>query len=481
MTTTDYPKIGLYIDGEWIYDRPACTEVSNPSTEDILALVPSASDADLQRALEAAERGFLIWRDTAPEARVKILRKAVALLRERVEQIGRIITLEQGKAFPDACAEVKRTSDFMEWNAEEALRAYGSVLPSEPTMQRLILRQPIGPVAAFTPWNVPIGSAGRKISAALAAGCSVILKPAVETPGAACAFVQAFIDAGLPEGVLNLVFGSSSKISSTLVASPVIRLVTLTGSVRVGKQVAMQAGAAMKPVVMELGGHAPVIIGEGVDADMIARKAAANKMQMAGQICISPSRFIVHRSVYEPFVSAFGEVCRSLKVGDGFDPDVHVGPLANPRRLAAVESLVDDARARGARIITGGHRIGARGCFYAPTVIADVTPDAAAMIEEPFGPLALCVAVDTLDEAIKLANSLPVGLAAYAFTNSLHDARRIARELESGVVSINHLDGPGPTAPFGGVKDSGIGREGGVGSLDAYLLNKTVLEYSATV
>lgn len=476
-----YPSIGLYIDGEWIYDRPLCYEVRNPSDESVLGPVPSANDEDLARALAAAERGFKVWRDTASADRVKLLQKATALLRERAETIGRIITLEQGKVFSDGCGEVERASTFLDWDTAQSLRTYGSVIPSEPQMQRMVLRQPIGPVAAFTPWNVPISSPSRKVSAALSAGCSVILKAAEETPGAACAFVQCFIDAGLPPGVLNLVFGDPAKISSTLIASPVIRMITLTGSVHVGKQLSKLAGEAMKPVLMELGGHAPVLIGEGVDAAKIAQQAAAAKMRMAGQICASPSRFIVHHSVYADFVAAFAKIAHDMRVGDGFQPGVQMGPVANARRLAAVDALVQNAKKHGARVAAGGHRIGERGYFYAPTVLTDVPAQADVMNTEPFGPLAVCVPVASLDEGLALANSLSVGLSAYAFTNSLHDAERIARELECGNLSINHFGTPGADSPFGGVKESGMGREGGAVSLDSYMVSKTVLQSTARV
>jgi succinate-semialdehyde dehydrogenase/glutarate-semialdehyde dehydrogenase len=476
-----YPPIGLFIDGRWIHDRPPCHEVRNPSDESLLGPVPSASPQDLEQALRAANKGFLTWRDTPPQERARLLERVTALMNERREEIGRIITLEQGKPFGDGRAEVDRACSFLEWDASECLRTYGTVIPSGPQQQRLVLRQPVGPVAAFTPWNVPISSPARKVSAALAAGCSVILKAAEETPGAACAFVQCFIDAGLPPGVLNLVFGEPANISSTLIASPVIRMITLTGSVQVGKQLAQLAGMAMKPALLELGGHAPVLIGEGVDGAKVGRMAAVAKMRMAGQICASPTRFMAHRSVYEEFVAGFAQAAGAMKVGDGFAPGTQVGPLANGRRLAAIQSLVEDAKARGARVATGGHRVGERGYFYAPTVLADVPLDAAAMTTEPFGPLALCVSVASLDEGLELANKLSVGLSGYAFTNSLDDAERISRELECGVLSLNSFATPGADAPFGGVKESGIGREGGAESLDAYLVSKTVLQSTARI
>jgi succinate-semialdehyde dehydrogenase/glutarate-semialdehyde dehydrogenase len=476
-----YPPIGLFIDGRWIHDRPPCHKVRNPSDESTLGSVPGAHAQDLAHALQAAQKGFLVWRDTPPLERAQLLRRASALLKQRQDEIGRIITLEQGKPFSDGRDEVDRAISFLEWDAAECLRSYGSVIPSGPQQQRMVLRQPIGPVAAFTPWNVPLSSPARKISAALAAGCSVILKAAEETPGTACAFVQCFADAGLPPGVLNLVFGEPARISTTLIASPIIRMITLTGSVQVGKQLAQLAAVAMKPALLELGGHAPVLIGEGVDGAKVGRMAAAAKMRMAGQICASPTRFIAHRSIYEDFVTGFAQAASALKVGDGFAQGVQMGPVANGRRLAAIDALVEDSKARGARVVTGGHRIGERGYFYAPTVLADVPLEADAMTIEPFGPLGLCVPVASLNEGLELANALTVGLSAYAFTNSLQDAERMSRELECGVLSLNSFATPGADAPFGGVKESGIGREGGTASLDAYLVSKTVLQNTARI
>ena len=476
-----YPRVGLFIDGEWIYDRPPAYHVTNPSDESPLGPVPGATEEDLSRALTAAGEGFHKWRNTPPQQRARLLHRVAGLLLERADTIARIITLEHGKPIAEARAEVTRASTFLEWDAAECLRAYGIVVPSEPQTQKLVLRRPIGPVAAFTPWNVPLSAPARKISAALAAGCSLIIKPAEETPATACAFVQCFVDAGLPPGVLNLVLGHPANISSTLIASPIIRMVTLTGSVGVGKHLSQLAGAAMKPVLMELGGHAPVIICEDVDVAHVGRLAAAAKFRMAGQICASPSRFIVHEPVYRDFVAAFAESAKQIHVGDGFQPNVQMGPVANARRLAEMETLVADARKCGAQVAAGGERVGTRGYFYAPTVIADVPLHARAMSHEPFGPLGMCVSVSSLDDAIAMANSLSVGLSAYAFTNSLHDAERIGRELECGVVSINHFGAGEADTPFGGVKESGIGREGGAESLDAYMVTKTILQRTARV
>lgn len=471
-----YPKIGLFIAGQWIYDREAWTHVRNPSTESLLGPVPKATAADLQCALLAAEQGFALWRDTPPQERARILMRGVAILRERVTTIARILTLENGKNIGHAEAEISRCTNFFEWDIGQALRAYGLIVPGEPGMQKFILRQPIGPVVAFTPWNVPMSSAARKTGAAMASGCSVILKAAEETPGTACAMVKCFEEAGLPAGVLNLVFGDPAEVSQILISSPISRLVTFTGSTHVGKHLTELAARAMKPVLMELGGNAPVIVCDSVDGAAVGRLAVNAKAIASGQICASASRFIVHRKVYDEFVAAFAAGLDALRVGDGFEPGVQMGPVANERRLAAAQKMVEDARDKGARIAAGGGRIGNRGYFFAPTLIADTPRDALALREEPFNPIAACTPFDTLDEALAIANSLSVGLAAYAFTNRLDESERLMRELQCGVLAINHFGTPDADTPFGGVKDSGIGREGGPNSLDAYFSTKTVLQ-----
>jgi succinate-semialdehyde dehydrogenase/glutarate-semialdehyde dehydrogenase len=481
QTSTEYPRIGLFLDGKWIFERSPNSTVINPSTEAVLASVPKATDADLQQALASSARAFLAWRDTAPQERVRVIGRAVQLMRERREKIARVLTLENGKPLSHALAEIDRSLNFYEWEMGQAVRSYGTIVPGPAQMQKLVMRQPIGPVFAATPWNGPMAPFSRKTSAALAAGCSVIVKPAEETPGTACELVRCFEEAGLPPGVLNMVFGDPSQISTTLIASPVIRMVTFTGSVSVGKHLAQLAAQHMKPALMELGGHAPVIIGESVDPVTVARLAAFTKTRAAGQICTSPTRFIVHRKSYAGFVDAFAGLMRDLRVGDGLQADVDMGPVLNSRRLAAAQALVADAKDRGARLVAGGHRIGDRGFFFAPTVLADVPPDAEAMTTEPFCPLAACAPAADLGEAIALANHLSLGLAGYAFTNSLEEAEQISRRLECGMVSINHFDTPDADTPFGGVKDSGLGREGGPSSLDAYLITKTVLQSTAKV
>jgi len=479
MTDTprySYPRIGLLIDGEWIYDRPTLCDVENPSDETILGRVPKASPQDLQNALESSARGFEIWRKTPPSERAALMRRAAALVRERAAAIAPIFTLELGKTLSESLAEIERSATFLDWDAEELRRMYGRIVPTDPPIQQYVVREPIGPVAAFTPWNVPMSAPSRKISASLAAGCSIILKPAEETPATACLFAQCFLDAGLPKGVLNVVFGDPDEVSRTLVLSPITRLVTLTGSINVGKHLTRLAVETMKPVLMELGGHAPVLIDENVDVDAVAQMAINWKFRMAGQFCSAPSRFLIHRSGYEKFVESLATKASKLKVGDGFTDGVQMGPLANRRRLAAMQDLVDDAVARGSRLATGGQRVGNRGWFYAPTVLADVPPDARIMSEEPFGPLAPCAPVDSMDEALTISNSLNMGLAAFVFTNSMERADHLSRELQVGSVALNLFTSPGADAPFGGVRESGIGREGGPEMYHSYTVAKTIAE-----
>lgn len=469
-----YPRVGLLIDGEWIYDRPKLQDIINPSDESVLGPVPCATADDLDRALTAAGRGFEVWRKTPLAERSALLHRVAALMRERIEEFATVITLEQGKPLADARGEVLRSASFLDWDAEQILRRYGRIIPSDPAIHLSMIREPIGPVAAFTPWNVPLSAPSRKLSGSLAAGCSVVIKPAEETPATACLFAQCFIDAGLPAGVLNVVFGAASEVSTRLVTSPITRMITLTGSVGVGKILARLAAEGLKPSLMELGGHAPVLIDEGVDTDAIAKQAVIAKFRMAGQICASPTRFIVHRNAYDEFVSAMAREADALKVGDGFTEGVNMGPVLSDRRLQAMTDLVDDAVRRGATVRAGGRRLGNRGYFYAPTVLADVPLDADAMSIEPFGPLALCLPVESLEEGLSVANRADVGLAGYYFTNAVDRIDWIARELQCGVISANTFGLSGPEAEFGGLKESGTGREGGEFGLDAYTVSKTV-------
>ena len=384
------------------------------------------------------------------------------------------MTLEQGKPIEQARLEILRGCDIIEWDATEGLRLYGRIIPSEPGMRHTVLRQPIGPVAAFSPWNFPMSSPARKVAGALSAGCSIILKASEETPAGAFQLVRTFHDAGLPPGVLNLVFGNPAEISEYLIPQSRIRLVTFTGSIPVGKHLAEMAGRHMKPAIMELGGHAPVIVCDDVDPAATAAASVIGKSRNAGQVCVSPTRFFVQENIYEQFAQSFAERASQLKVGNGLDPSTQLGPLANGRRIDAMEMLVADAKAKGARVLAGGQRIGNSGYYFPLTVIADLPDDARAMNEEPFGPLALVNPVKTLDEAIEKANALPYGLAAYAFTKSASNAERLADSVEVGNLSINHFVASVAETPFGGVKDSGYGREGGTEGLQCYTVVKNV-------
>lgn len=467
-----YPELRLYIAGEWM--TADGEPVINPADETVLGHVPHATRADLDRALSAAHDGLAVWRRTSAAKRAEILIKAANLVRERSEGIAEAMTLEQGKPIQESRSEVLRGASVLEWDANEGRRLYGRIIPGEPGMKHMALRQPVGVVAAFSPWNFPVASPSRKLGGALAAGCSIILKASEETPAGAVQLVQALADAGMPPGVVNLVFGNPSEISGHLIPDPLVRLVSFTGSAPVGKHLASLAGEHMKPCVMELGGHGPVIVCEGIEPLAAAVACVTVKSRNAGQVCVSPTRFFVHRSIYDAFVEAFASIASGLKVGNGLDLETQMGPLANVRRLKAMQNLISDAESKGARIMAGGKRIGERGFYFPLTVLVDVPASADVLHQEPFGPLALIAPFDELDCAIKEANSLPFGLAAYAFTNSTSDVDRLVEGIEAGTLSINHLVASLPETPFGGVKESGYGREGGIEGLEAYTFVKNV-------
>ena len=428
---TSYPELQLCIGGVWKSAEGQPT--LNPADESVLGTVPHATAADLDAALEAASKGFETWRKTPPAKRAAIIVEAARLLRERADEIALSITLEQGKPLAQAKQEILRGCEIIEWDANEGRRLYGRVIPAEPGMRHTVLLQPIGMVAAFSPWNFPMSSPARKVAGALSAGCSIILKASEETPAGAWHLVRAFHDAGLPPGVLNLVFGVPSEISEYLIPRPEVRLVTFTGSIPVGKRLAGLAAQHMKPSIMELGGHAPVIICDDVDPAGAGTASAVAKSRNAGQVCVSPTRFFVEKAIFEPFAEAFAAKAASVKVGDGRDPSSQMGPLANHRRLEAMESFVADAKGKGARVLAGGSRIGNRGYYFPLTVLAEVPDDARVMQEEPFGPLAVINPVRDLDEAIGKANALPYGLAGYAFTRSAGKVDRLAEGVIAAV------------------------------------------------
>lgn len=468
-----YPDLMLYIDGAW-RKTAETLPVLNPADETVIGAVPVASRADLDDALAAADKGFKLWSRTAPAKRAEIILRASALMRERIDEIANAITLEHGKPFPQAQMEVIRGCEFFEWDAAEGQRTYGRVIPSEPGIRYIVHHQPIGTVAAFSPWNFPMSQPARKIAGALASGCSIIIKAAEETPAGAYHIARAFHDAGLPAGVFNLVFGVPADISSYLIPQAQVRLVAFTGSTAVGKHLSELAARHMTPVLMELGGHAPVIVCDDVDPVATAVISAMRKARNAGQVCTSPTRFFVHERIYKTFANTFAERARAVSIGNGFDAGIEMGPLANHRRIEAMEALVADARTKGARVLAGGERLGNRGYFFPVTVLADLPDDARIMHEEPFGPLAVINPVSSLDEAIEKANALPFGLAAYAFTHSASNADRLADGIEAGNVSINTLEASVAEVPFGGVKESGYGREGGIEGLLPYMVVKNV-------
>jgi succinate-semialdehyde dehydrogenase/glutarate-semialdehyde dehydrogenase len=449
--------------------------VVNPATEKPLARLPHASASDLDQALEAAQKGLALWRATSAFDRAKVLRKAADLVRERAEAIARIMTQEQGKVLGEARVEVLVTADIIEWFAEEGRRAYGRIVPGRAKGTRqLVLQEPVGIVAAFTPWNFPTLTPARKIGAALAAGCSIIIKPSEETPGSCVELVRCFVDAGLPAGVLNLVFGVPAQVSEHLIASDLVRKISFTGSVPVGKHLAGLAAKGMKRATMELGGHSPVVVFADADPEKTADTIAAFKYRNAGQVCISPTRFYVQEPVYDRFLKRFTEFANAIKLGDGLEQGVTMGPLANARRLDAMAAIVSDSKSRGGKIVTGGKRRGNQGYFFEPTVITDLPDDSKLMTQEPFGPIAPVVTFKTFDEVVARANALPFGLAAYAFTSSAQTATAIGEALESGMVGVNSVAISTPETPFGGVKDSGYGHEGGIEGMEAYMVRKFI-------
>lgn len=476
MTPSEhYPAPRLFLDGEWTDGTSGRRQpVLNPATGRVIGEVPHASAADLDRAVAAAARAFPAWAALGAGGRGPILHRAEALIRERAAEIARIATLEQGKPVAESRAEVMRAAGTLSYYAEEARRAYGRIIPGDPGTLLTVRHAPVGPVAAFVPWNFPAGGPLRKLSPALAAGCTLVIKCSEETPATACAIIRALEAAGLPPGVVNLVFGDPPMISQTLIADPRIRMVAFTGSVPVGKQIAGLAAQVMKPSLMELGGHAPVIVCADADPVLAARRSAAGKFANAGQVCTAPSRFLVHETLFDRFAEAFVAEARALRVGNGLADGVTMGPMANPRRIEAMERMVADALARGARLLTGGKRIGNEGFFFEPTVLADVPPEAEIMQVEPFGPVAPLRRFADLDAAMAEANATPYGLAAYGFTRSAATAERLVAGFEAGILSINHTGGSVHEAPSGGVKESGHGREGGPEGLHSYLYAKRV-------
>ena len=474
------PDVKLFIAGVWRDGSDGGKlPIINPADEQVIGHVAVATLSDLDEAAESAWKGFLQWRAVSPYDRSKILRKAGELMRERATAIGDLMTAEQGKTLFESRFETALAGDIIDWYAEEGRRTYGRLIPGRSSNSHLMVRkEPVGPVAAFTPWNFPINQAVRKIAGALATGCSIILKGPEETPRSCAELVKAFIDAGVPGDALNLVFGVPSEISGHLIPHPLVRKVTFTGSTAVGKQLSALAGTHMKRITMELGGHAPVVIMGDADIPAAATTLRISKYRNCGQVCVSPTRFMIEDSVFDDFVDTFAGQAKALKVGPGA-ADLDMGALANPRRLAAMETLIADAVSKGGKVVTGGRRIGNAGYFFEPTVLADVPTDARIMNEEPFGPVIIANRIGGVDEALTEANRLPYGLASYVWSRSAETIDRLSGGIETGMVAVNGGGLALPETPFGGVKDSGYGSEGGTEALEPFLNTKLVSRMGA--
>nr|WP_241188091.1 NAD-dependent succinate-semialdehyde dehydrogenase [Pseudohalocynthiibacter aestuariivivens] len=465
----------MFIAGEWCDGQNGSADVLDPATGEAIGAVAISGASDLDRALDAAETAFKSWSQTSAYERSALLRKAADLLRDRAEDIGRLMVREQGKPFAEAKGEVIGSSDHIDWAAEEGRRMYGRVIPARASnIQQIAYKVPLGVVAGFSPWNFPVSQAVRKIAGALGAGCTIIIKCPEETPYSCAELVRCFEDAGVPRGVVNLVYGVPNEVSEYLIPAAPVRMVSFTGSVPVGKTLGEIAARHVKRCTLELGGHSPFVVAEDANVDAAVQLAAALKYRNAGQVCAAPSRFYIHDAHYERFLEGFVAASKALKVGSGFEEGVQMGPLANGRRLDAMEGFVADAVDRGATLVTGGRRIGNKGNFFEPTVLTEIPENAKIMVDEPFGPIAPILPFSSLETAIEKANALPYALAAFAFGTSHSTVDQLSRGLEAGMVSINHFGIASPETPFGGMKESGYGSEGGVEGMDAFVTTKFV-------
>ena len=475
MGTNDYPAPRLLVAGEW-RTADAGTPVVNPATGEVLGQVPHATEADIDDALAASEAGFERWRRMAPADRGAVLHTAARLLRDRRDELASVICREMGKPLREAQVEIDTATGILDWNAEEGRRTYGRLIPGPGQRQQLVIQEPVGPVAAFAPWNAPLITPSRKISSALAAGCSVVIKPAEETPATALYLARALVDAGLPAGVLNVLFGDPAQISARLLTSPVTRALTFTGSTSVGKSLAGLAAAHMVRPVMELGGYSPVVVCGDADPEAVAAGAARAAYRNAGQVCTSPTRFFVDASIYDRFVDTLTSKVSALRTGNGMDDGTDMGPVTTPGRVDAIEALVADAVKHGAEVTTGGRRGPGPGYFWEPTVLTGINEECELSRVEPFGPIAWVSPFNDPSEAVRQANSVPFALAGYLFTRDAAGVRRLTAELECGAIAVNHWQVSGPETPFGGHKDSGFGSEGGSEGIAAFQQIKFVSE-----
>ena len=474
-----YPeKIQMLINGRWCDGSKGESQpLINPATEEVLAQVPHASEVDLEEAIESSSEGFKVWRNVSPLGRQAVMEKAARLMEERIEQIAKTLTLEMGKPIAESKIEMNFAIDVTRWYGEEGKRAYGRLIPARiPGARQMVVKEPVGPACAFVAWNFPGTNVIRKVAGALAAGCSMLIKPSEETPGTAVAIARCFQDAGLPNGVLNIVFGVPDTVSRKVLGSWIPRKMSFTGSIPVGKHLQKLAADTMKRCTMELGGHSPVIIFDDADIQKALDVSVGFKFRNAGQVCISPTRFFVQNKVYKSFVEGFTERTKALKIGNGLEEGVQMGPLIDARRLPLMEDFVSDAVNKGATVTAGGERVGNQGYFFAPTVLSEVSDKAKIMIEEPFGPIAPMTHFDSFDEVVERANALPFGLASYVFTSNGQTATKIGQALDTGLVGINHPMISTPETPFGGVRESGYGSEGGIEGLEAFLRTKFITE-----
>lgn len=473
-----YETLECLIDGEWLTGASGqAVEVLNPATEDVLGELAMASETEIDWAGAAAQKGFRTWRAMTALQRQVIIEGAARLMEERRGQIAESLTREMGKTLPEALGELDFSISTLRWYGEEGKRTYGRVVPSRvPGMRMMVVREPVGPVAAMVAWNYPALNVIRKIAGALAAGCSIVIKPSAETPGTCVALARCFQDAGLPDGVLGVVFGPAGAISGQLIGSPIYRKISFTGSVPVGKDLQHMAADTLKRCTMELGGHAPCIVFDDVDVEATAKTLVAAKFRNAGQICASPTRFYVQENVAERFAKTFAEAAKQIRVGDGMSSETMMGPLVSERRVSAMQAFVDDAAGRGVAVLAGGERLGNKGYFYPPTVLYDVQEEAMIMNEEPFGPVVPISLFKDLDEVIDRANRLPFGLASYAFTQDAFKAGALSDKIEAGMIAINSPTVSTPELPFGGIKESGYGHEGGTEGIEAYLQTKVITE-----
>ncbi len=468
-----YEKFGQFINGKWQKSENNETyDVINPATEEIIGKASKAGKGDVEKALKAAEQGLKVWRNTTPWQRSYIIRKIADRIREKQDDLAKWMTLEVGKPLAEGVGEAGGAADIFEWNAEETKRIYGQTVESRfPDTRVHVYYQPVGVVAALVPWNFPLILASRKISTALAAGCSVICKPDVITPGTVMELVNICKECGVPDGVVNLLSGDPASISEQLIESDIIKKVSITGSTRVGKLILKKAADKVQRVTMELSGHSPFIVFEDSNIDKVADMAITAKFRNNGQVCISPNRFYIQESKKEEFISKFIERAKKLKIGNGMDDGVQLGPLTTDKRLSEIEQLVETTKKEGAKVLLGGKRPSGfnKGYFYEPTVFDDVKDDFTIMKQEPFGPLVPMLSFKSFDEVIERANSNDLGLCSYIYTNSMEQAHRASELMETGCVAVNTAAVAVAEAPFGGIKQTGYGREGGSMAIKDYL------------